>query len=207
MTCDNNRFLNGTIKNNLCTKYIENTSSFVKNKTGMIYNYTYNPVKKIIKGIYRDYDNSGYIQDISLFSPLKFYSDMENLINKEWVDDETYSVTVIFNLYSVNPDLFAIIRVLWENQGNYYKSFTALDFIDITPTQHPFYILIITCSLFNLGFIINNLKKPKIPENQKIKLDENNENKTLYDKICGLRIFSCISDNFRAPSFIQFISN
>ena len=120
--CENSRIGNVFLKDKICGFYGENTSNFTRGN--FTYNYYTSVLKQnSIKGTFMNYDQSGFYHKISVDNPQEFYRDMDKLINERWVDEDTLSLLVNYNTYSINNDLFLFFRIVWENQGFYFKTY------------------------------------------------------------------------------------
>ena len=218
---DLNKHPNINFQNFVCTQKGEETSDYLKN--GKTYKYKIDSNdNKHIYGRFGVYDNSGFIADISLLSGQEFKRDMDFLINSNWVDEDTLSVIIFFNMYSINNDLFVYFRILWENQtNNYYRSFPSIGLLDITPITEYFSIICIVLSVFLFAYKIFQMKKSALEIEQDLQMEEEqkkkekrnnlakknnkNEKQTLMKKFKNLGIIKYIKKKFRIPTMIETI--
>ncbi len=157
-----------------------------------------------------DYDYSGYYQLISLEDPKNFYEDMNRLINGEWIDEDTLSIIIDFNIYSLNNDLFVYFSILWENQGLYYKKYPVISVVDLTMKDGNGWkislglsFIVIACKIFNLKLM---KKRKELGNDMKAdKTKDNNEN-SYKEKILDCCIFKFFKENFRSPNVIELLS-
>ncbi len=164
--CENSKI--GNISLN-CGYYEENKSNFTTGNT--TYNYTLAAKQNGIKGTFMEYDQSGFYKVISIENPEEFYHDIDKLINERWVDEDTISLLVNYNNYSINNDLFLIFRIVWENQGFYFKRYPGFGFIDITPIGEFYSIISLVISFILLGYKLYELKKDHSETSMKKKND------------------------------------
>lgn len=155
--CENERIGNLTIKDKNCGYYEENRSNFTRGNT--TYDYNSAAKKNYIKGTFMSFDESGFYKIISFDNPEKFYLDIDKLINEKWVDEDTLSLLVNYNIYSINHDMFLFFRILWENQGFYFKRYPDFGLIDINPTGDIYSTISIVISFIVIGYRVYELKE------------------------------------------------
>lgn len=67
----------------------------------------------VLRGYYKEYDNSGVAINVVLEYP-EFYSKINSLINNNWVNENTYYVISLINIYSVNLNKLIILKNTFE---------------------------------------------------------------------------------------------
>jgi hypothetical protein len=167
--------------------------------------YTFNKNAKLIDGIYHEYDNSGYIEDVPLSEYSKYYDKMNELIEMNWVDSNTISVILSVNLYNTNVDLLIITRFLYENMTNGFHFVPDFQLLDFTPVYDACLVGSIICSIICLIFQIRALKleKPKKMPEEPVVLYQN-----CCKRLCN-SIRSCclhIKYNYRVPVMFEILS-
>lgn len=155
-SCGETRIGNITLNNKKCGFYEENIWNFTKGNS--IYKYIDYEKNNGIKGTFMNYNQSGFQKIISLENPEKFYKDMDKLISENWVDEDTISVLLSYNSYSINNDLFLFFRIIWENQGFYFKRYPSFGLIDNNPINEVYYIISISLSIILILYKIFELK-------------------------------------------------
>jgi len=210
--CLIDRMANLSLSGKKCGYYEEDTSNFTKGRFS--YNYTIGDSRMKIKGTFMEYDQSGYEKIISLSTPQEFYRDMDTLIENKWVDEDTLSLMVNYNIYSLNNDLFFFFRVLWENQGFYYKRFPAFGLINITGTDDIYAKISVFISFIIIGYKIYELKESsnesltkKKKESVKKVASKNNYEVSFKERCYNFGFIRIFRENFRSPNFIELLSN
>jgi len=172
--CLNRESLNTTIKGN---------------GTLSIDNYNW-----LSEGSYKIYDDSGISVDINLTYP-DFYTQIDSLINSDWINENTYYVISIINFYSKNLNKIIIFRNTYELVSNNFIQKTYIKISDIENKFDIWYVLAIVFSVFCLIFEFLDLKKPKRSEG------------IIEVQTCFKSFKNYFVTNFKRPSLFTLISN
>jgi len=158
---------------------------------GYYYDDSYNKIKK---GYFKEYDESGIAVEIDL-TPNKFYSQMNSLINKKWINENTFYMIAIMNFYSKNLNKLIIVKNTFElvNENFIYDNEIKISYLE--SQIDSWFILSFILSFFCLFFEFFQLKKSK-------KVDEEKSKNINFIR----KILNFFTNHFKKPSFSTLIS-
>lgn len=168
ITCNKN-----DIKNLNYSNYIQNVVTYDYQKT----KGTSSPYKGIFNNYYYD---EGFYFDISL-TPQMFDANFETLIKMKWIDEHSKSIIFNFTFYNINMSIFFLVKLIFENNGDYYQGKSIYNIINISLNQGATTIFCIIFSVINIICMIILLKKSKFEkkvhekklEHDKLEQEEN----------------------------------
>lgn len=144
-----------------CDSFTEIITSSFLSQNSRSYNYTADENSNFIRGVYRDYDNSGYSNDIRITDPNSYYEDFKNISNFNWVDSHTISLMVIFNFYNVNMDILGIIRILYERVEGSFEPKVNIGLISLDPYNDSLLIISVVFLVLNIVLSLISLIRSK----------------------------------------------
>lgn len=160
--------------------------------SGTLNNDDYNWLSR---GYYTNYDNSGIAVDIKLDYP-DFYTQMNSLINSDWVNENTYYVISIINFYSKNLNKMVILRNTFELINNSFIFNNEIKISDLESRFEIWFLLAIVFSVFCLIFEFLQLKRSKGSSADEI----------IEEQKCFQSLKRYFVTKFERPSFFTFIS-
>jgi hypothetical protein len=205
--CDFKRITESLISNNDCVR-----KNSLDQETWIVGNQTFpfltNSSGIEMKEMFGNYEDSGYISDVTMTFPEFFYEDMNNLINIDWVDEKTSSIILIFNFYNPSSELLISYRILFENITGLFKNvFSKYYLLDISKSSD---IYLVFSFIFSIMFLINFIFLLKISpanetDSEDIRLIHKGSCRKLREIFRNSLIY--IKKNFRAPDFYECLSN
>jgi hypothetical protein len=193
---------------NKCISY-RFSSSISQNLYGCLNRNFFNPIIKEgeflnidiydwqIRGYYREYDNSGIAVNLKL-DYSDFYTQINSLINNDWVNENTYYVISIINFYSKNLNKLIIFKNTYELINNNFIYNNEIKISDLESTTDIWFVLAIIFSVFCIIFEFIQLHSQW--GRLRKKSNENGVGKSNYFKIIKDimidRIFILISNKF-----------